>query len=65
MTKTSIKIQRILMRVGALESAQPALAATYAPKLVGEILIKSKLQITKTIVKIPPILMRVGAFESV
>ena len=64
MTKTMVKIQRILMRIGALESVQSALAARHAPKLVGEILVKSKLQMTKTIIKIPPIEMRVGALES-
>ena len=38
MTKTTVEFQRILMRVGALESAWAALAATAAPKPLGEIL---------------------------
>ena len=38
MTKTMIGIQRILMRVGTLQSEEHVLAATHAPKPVGEIL---------------------------
>ena len=38
MTKTTVKIQRILMRVGALQSAQLARAVTHAPKPLGRIL---------------------------
>ena len=35
MTKTIIKIPPILMRIGALESAQPVLAEANVPKAVG------------------------------
>ena len=35
MTKTIVKIPPILMRIGALESAQPVLAEAKVPKAVG------------------------------